>query len=88
VAEHARAWRSCLNGSGNVIHYKEWLNSHHERLRFSHGPQPAEIFVYIFLPPLLMDTALRLDLHLLKKVSAAWHALFAMRAGIVLEVMC
>ena len=29
---------------------------------------PADVFVYVFLPPLLMDSALRLDLFMLNKV--------------------
>lgn len=32
------------------------------------GLRPADIFVYIFLPPLLMDSALRIDFFTLKKV--------------------
>lgn len=33
------------------------------------GMQPAEVFFYVFLPPLLLDSAVRVDYFLFKKVS-------------------
>jgi len=30
--------------------------------------QPAEVFFYVFLPPLLLDSAVRVDFFLFKKV--------------------
>ena len=32
------------------------------------GMQPAEVFFYVFLPPLLLDSAVRVDYFLFKKV--------------------
>lgn len=32
------------------------------------GIQPYELFFYVFLPPLLMDAAVRIDFFLFKKV--------------------
>ena len=32
------------------------------------GIQPYELFFYIFLPPLLFDAAVRIDIYLFKKV--------------------
>ena len=34
------------------------------------GMRPADIFVYVFLPPFLLDLAVRLDFFMLKKVCA------------------
>lgn len=33
------------------------------------GMDPPDVFVYIFLPPLLLDSAVRMDFFLLKKVT-------------------
>ena len=33
------------------------------------GIQPYELFFYVFLPPLLMDAAVRIDFFLFKKAS-------------------
>lgn len=32
------------------------------------GLRPADVFAYVFLPPLLMDSALRIDFFMLRKV--------------------
>ena len=37
------------------------------------GIQPYELFFYVFLPPLLLDAAVRIDIFLFKKV---WQLLF------------
>lgn len=52
------------------------LNLTHNLGRFGNGidlwlsMQPAEIFFYIFLPPLLLDSAVRIDFFVFKKVGA------------------
>lgn len=38
------------------------------------GITPAEVFVYIFLPPLILDSACRMDFFLLKRVG--WNVMF------------
>ena len=37
------------------------------------GIQPYELFLYIFLPPLLLDAAVRIDFFLFKKVRPAFN---------------
>lgn len=37
------------------------------------GMEPAELFLYVFLPPLLLDSAVRIDYFLFRKVM--WHVL-------------
>ena len=32
------------------------------------GVEPAEIFLYVFLPPILFDAAVRIDFYVFKKV--------------------
>jgi hypothetical protein len=32
------------------------------------GIEPADLFLYIFLPPLLLDSAIRVDAYIFKKV--------------------
>ena len=38
---------------------------------FLFSPQPSEIFFYLFLPPLLLDSAVRVDWYIFKKVAVA-----------------
>ena len=37
------------------------------------GITPYELFFYIFLPPLLLDAALKIDWYMFKKVRACCH---------------
>ena len=34
------------------------------------GVQPADIFLYVFLPPILFDAAVRIDFYVFKKVAS------------------
>jgi hypothetical protein len=43
------------------------------------GMRPADIFVFVFLPPFLLDSAVRLDFFMFKKVRRL-RALLACRA--------
>ena len=36
--------------------------------------EPYELFFYVFLPPLLLDAAVKLDFFLFKKVISLYHA--------------
>ena len=38
------------------------------------GVEPAEIFLYVFLPPILFDAAVRIDFYVFKKVLAMCNA--------------
>ena len=38
------------------------------------GMRPADIFVFVFLPPFLYDLSSRIDFYMLKKVSVCRHA--------------
>lgn len=40
------------------------------------GIQPYELFFYVFLPPLLMDAAVRIDFFLFKKVQLSEKTAF------------
>jgi hypothetical protein len=33
------------------------------------GIEPADLFLYIFLPPMLVDSAVRIDFYIFRKVS-------------------
>jgi NhaP-type Na+/H+ or K+/H+ antiporter len=44
------------------------------------GIEPYELFFYIFLPPLLLDAALKIDWYIFKKVSRTR----ALRSGLML----
>ncbi len=50
------------------------------------GIEPYELFFYIFLPPLLLDAALKIDWYVFKKVSATsarpWYISHLMNASI------
>ena len=46
-----------LNNSRNLTALIRWL-----------GITPPDMFVYVFLPPLVLDSAVRMDFFLLKKV--------------------
>lgn len=60
------------NSTGGAL---QFLNLHVNLGRLGNGinlwlgMQPAEIFFYIFLPPLLLDSAVRIDFFVFKKVS-------------------
>ena len=44
--------------------------------------QPAEVFFYVFLPPLLLDSAVRVDYFLFKKViCGGWKGRMGLRSG-------
>lgn len=58
----ALAWAVNLRELGNSIAL--WLSLH-----------PSEIFFYIFLPPLLLDAAVKIDFFLFMKVSL--HSLYS-----------
>ena len=42
------------------------------------GVEPAEIFLYVFLPPILFDAAVRIDFYVFKKVLTMCFAIALM----------
>jgi hypothetical protein len=45
------------------------------------GIQPYDLFFYVFLPPLLLDAAVRIDFYLFKKVHPCPHRFLPVQEG-------
>ena len=46
------------------------------------GIEPADLFLYIFLPPMLLDAAVRIDYFLLRKVRVVYEPVGACFKGL------